>query len=96
MAEKALCFISYDKKIAMLDKADRVRLLIRKYLARDLSLEEKVEFDIWLSASEENKKLLESFTDNTLFDKMLKEYFENARAAESLKMPDIVENRRRR
>lgn len=58
----------------MLDKADKIRLLIRKYLSGDLSVEEQKEFDAWLSASVENKKLLESFTDDVLFDKLLKDY----------------------
>jgi hypothetical protein len=70
----------------MLEKADRIRLLIRKHLSGKLSAAEKVEFDAWLSASEENRKLLESFSDDTLFDKMLKGYFKSARLAEAINL----------
>src|SRR5688500_12177408 len=77
----------------MLDRADKIRLLIRKYLAGDLSAEEKVEFDSWLSTSAENQKLLDSFTDETLFDNMLKKYFESARLAEAMPVPDVCQDK---
>jgi transmembrane sensor len=77
----------------MLDRADEIRLLIRKYLAGELSAEEKVEFDSWLSASEENQKLLDSFADETLFDNMLKKYFESARLAEAMPVPDVYQDK---
>jgi transmembrane sensor len=75
----------------MLDRADKIRLLIRKYLAGDLSVEEQKEFDAWLSASEQNQKLLESFTNDILFDRLLKDYFESARVAENLEVPDVYQ-----
>lgn len=77
----------------MLEKAYRIRLLIRKYLSGDLSGAEQKEFDAWLSASGENKRLLESFTDDTLFDNMLKEYFQSARLAEAISLNRDDENR---
>lgn len=77
----------------MLDRADNIRLLIRKYLAGDLSVEEQKEFDAWLSASSENQKLLESFTNDMLFDKLLRDYYESAKVAEDLPVPDVYVNK---
>jgi transmembrane sensor len=76
----------------MLERADKIRLLIRKYLAGDLSVEEQKELDAWLSASGENQKLLESFTDDIQFEKQLRDYLRSDSVVENMQVPDVYDD----
>lgn len=71
-------------------EVERIKLLIKLYLGGDLSIHQEIEFNTWLSASVENKKLLESFTDDILFEEQLKDYLKSTKMAESLRVPDVT------